>query len=82
MRELSDGRFALTVLNFRPYGEPNSFTFNLKEIAQIVVPEDQYEFLEVMGEEEPTTRLVTEDITVWINVNSCLTWILTPVNAL
>ena len=79
MRKLSGGRYALTAINFRPYGEPNSITFNLKKNAWLPVEGDKFVFSEVYGEGEDRTYDINEDITVWVNVNSCLTWELTPV---
>ena len=38
-----------------------------------------YTFSEVYGEQEDKTYDINEDITVWVNVNSCLTWELIPV---
>merc|ERR1712179_285647 len=79
MRELSGGRYALTAINFRPYGEPNSITFNLKKNTWIEIGEGKYSFSEVYGEGDDFSYDVSADLTVWVNVNSCLTWILTPV---
>jgi len=78
MRELSGGRYALTAINFRPYGEPNSITFNLAKNAFIDMKQERYTFSEVFDEEPDKTYDITEDITVWVNVNSCLTWLLVP----
>jgi len=79
MRELSGGRYALTAINFRPYGEPNSITFNLAKNTWLNVKGQHYTFSEVYGEQEDKTYDINEDITVWVNVNSCLTWELIPV---
>ena len=61
------------------HGVPDRYTFNLNQfLTERNGGGDTFSFTEVYNDLQPTTYDVTEDITVYIPVNSCFTWLLEP----
>ena len=85
MKPLSDGTYAVTAVNFYPYGQPFQYIFNifwdLKESDQRA-KNTTWQFTEIFNSPDldfsSFSHDIKENLYVYIPPNSCFTWIMKP----